>query len=94
MFIKTIKLFCISLLLSSSVNGQIIIDPTPTPINMVTNTLIGPGLATSNITFTGNVNQIGTFNAGSSNIGLPSGIVMSSVVMLTSIAQAGGNLIN
>ena len=56
---------------------------------MVTNTLIGPGLATSNITFMGNTNQIGTFNAGTSNIGLPSGVVMSSG-NVTSIV-AGGN---
>jgi len=86
---KSIKLLCALMLISISVNGQITIDPTPTPFDMVTNTLIGPGLATSNITFTGNPNQIGTFNAGTSNIGLPLGIVMSSGDV-NSITQAGG----
>jgi gliding motility-associated-like protein len=86
---KSNKLLWILLLLSISVNGQIAIDPTPTPFDIVTNTLIGPGLATSNITFMGNANQIGTFNAGTSNIGLPSGVVMSSG-NVTSIV-AGGN---
>ena len=72
-----------------SLNSQIVIDPTPTAVDMVTNTLIGPGLVTSNITFVGNTNQIGTFDAGTSNIGLPSGIVMSSGNVTTIVA--GGN---
>jgi gliding motility-associated-like protein len=58
--------------------GQIIIDATPTPTDLVTNTLIGPGLTTSNITFNGSATQIGYFEANTSNIGLDSGVVMTS----------------
>ena len=58
--------------------GQITIDPSPTVVDLVTNTLIGPGLVTSNITYTGANGQIGFFDANGSNIGLDSGVVMSS----------------
>ncbi len=88
MLLKSSTLLFI-LLLSINVKGQITIDPNPSAYDLVTNTLIGPGLVTSNITFLGNSNQIGSFNAGTSNIGLPTGIVMSSGDV-TSI-QAGGN---
>jgi len=59
-------------------NGQIVIDAAPTPFDLVTNTLIGQGLVTSNITFSGDLGQIGFFDANGSNIGLDSGVVMSS----------------
>ncbi|MGB1517957.1 MAG: choice-of-anchor L domain-containing protein [Crocinitomicaceae bacterium] len=57
---------------------NIIIDPNPTPTQLVQNTLIGPGLVTSNITFSGNLQQIGFFDENGSNLGLDSGVVMSS----------------
>ena len=71
----------LSLFLATGFNGisqNIIIDNTPTPVDIVTNTLIGPGLVTSNITFSGNSQQLGKFFANGSNIGLDSGVVMSS----------------
>jgi gliding motility-associated-like protein len=59
-------------------NSQIIIDNTPTPVDLVTNTLIGPGLVTSNITFTGNAQQRAFFDGTGSNIGLADGVFLSS----------------
>lgn len=56
---------------------------------MVQNVLIGNGVSASNITFSGNATQIGTFNATGSNIALPTGIVMSSGDVTTLIP--GGN---
>ena len=47
---------------------NIIIDPNPTPTQLVQNTLIGPGLVTSNITFSGNLQQIGFFDENGSQI--------------------------
>lgn len=65
--------------LNTNVSAQnIIIDPNPTPTQLVQNTLIGPGLVTSNITFSGNLQQIGFFDENGSNLGLDSGVVMSS----------------
>jgi gliding motility-associated-like protein len=48
---------------------------------LVNNVLLGQGVSASNITFTGNANQIGFFNNGNSlipSLGLDSGIVISS----------------
>ena len=65
--------------LTTNASAQnIIIDPNPTPTQLVQNTLIGPGLITSNITFSGNLQQIGFFDENGSNLGLDSGVVMSS----------------
>jgi len=75
---KILSLLIFSIGIYSSIIGQIIIDNTPTPTSLVTNTLIGPGLVTSNITFSGFPGQIGFFDANGSNIGLDSGVVMSS----------------
>lgn len=83
-FIATVLLFS-----TGALNAQnIIIDNTPTPADLVTNTLIGPGLVTSNITFNGDPLQIGFFEANGSNIGLDSGVVMSSGSVLN-IAPPG-----
>ena len=87
---KKISLLFISLIFSTISVAQIIIDDTPTPIDLVTNTLIGQGLVTSNITFSGDLSQIGFFNGIASNIGLDSGVVMSSGNVID-IAVPGGN---
>ncbi len=87
---KNILFLPLIFLLSAISFGQnIIIDPTPTPTSLVTNTLIGPGLVTSNITYTGDLQQIGFFDGNNSGIGLDSGVVMSSG-LVTNI-QVGNN---
>lgn len=78
MLLKSFKLLLASLFITSSVNAQIIINATPTPTDLVQNTLIGPGLVTSNITFTGNAAQRAFFNGTGSNIGLNNGVFLSS----------------
>lgn len=78
MLLKSFKLLLASLFITSSVNAQIVIDATPTPTDLVQNTLIGPGLVTSNITFTGNAAQRAFFDGTGSNIGLNNGVFLSS----------------
>lgn len=58
--------------------SQIIVDDTPTPVDLVMNTLIGQGVSVSNITYTGLPSQRGYFNGTASNIGLPEGVILSS----------------
>lgn len=83
-------LAALSLVLASTTSfaQNIIIDPNPTPTQLVQNTLIGPGLTTSNITFSGNLQQIGFFDENGSGLGLPDGLVMSSGTV-ASIAPFG-----
>jgi gliding motility-associated-like protein len=70
-FISLITLFS-----SSYSFSQLIIGPALTPQQYVQN-IVGPGIAVSNVTFTGNASQIGAFS-GTSNIGYSSGVVLSS----------------
>lgn len=77
MFLKSL-LSVSGLLLSSMLAfGQITIDPTPSPTQLVQNNLIGNGVSVTNITFSGQTAQIGSFDGSNSIIGLPFGLVMS-----------------
>lgn len=58
--------------------AQLVIDNTQTPQQLVQNVLLGPGVTASNITFTGTPLQIAKFTANATNLGLSSGIAMSS----------------
>lgn len=78
---KLFRLFTLAGLLFTvgSVSAQnIIINNAPTATQLVQNTLIGPGLVTYNITFSGNNDQLGFFLENGSGLGLDSGLVMSS----------------
>jgi len=62
--------------------SQLIITTGSTPAQMVQNTLLGPGISVSNVTFVGSTSspyQIGEFsNGNTTNLGMDQGIVMSS----------------
>ncbi|MDG1477699.1 MAG: choice-of-anchor L domain-containing protein, partial [Vicingaceae bacterium] len=79
---KVILLLTVSIL-SFTVKAQINVSntaPYNTPAFLVNNVLLGNGVSASNITFSGNPAQIGYFSGGlngAPNIGLDSGIVMS-----------------
>lgn len=54
--------------------------PFNTPAYLVNDVLLGQGIVASNISFTGTPNAIGFFNGVNSNIGLDSGIVITSEI--------------
>lgn len=68
-----------SLLFSfSSIKAQLSVTQGQTPTQYV-NSLIGSGVQVLNVTYSGTANtQLGNFNGTGSNIGLPSGVIMSS----------------
>ncbi len=57
--------------------AQLIVDNTVTPEVAVEDILLGDGIVVSNITFSGNDNQIGSFNGVNSNIGIGNGIILA-----------------
>ena len=64
-----------------------------TPLQYVQG-LVGPGITVSNVTYTGNADQIGTFDGSTSNIGFNSGVVLAAgpvtgLVGNAAIADAG-----
>lgn len=57
---------------------QLNLSTTPTPTQLVQNTLVGGGVTTSNISYTGGTASRATFtNGNSTNLGLNNGIVLS-----------------
>lgn len=66
--------------------SQLTVSGGLTPQQLVQNVLLGSGITAFNITFTGDPVAIGTFNGVNSNIGLDSGIIMTS----GDISQAAG----
>lgn len=58
--------------------AQMVIDNTLTPTQLVEDVLLGEGVVVSNITFAGDPQQIGYFDATNANFPIPEGIVMSS----------------
>jgi gliding motility-associated-like protein len=59
-------------------HAQLSVNGTMTPAQLVQNVLLGPGITATNITYTGAASAIGFFNGLSSNIGLDSGVVLTS----------------
>jgi len=66
---------------SVGAKAQLVVSPTTQPqiAQLVQNILIGQGVVVSNITFTGDVQSIGSFTTGATatNLGIDSGIVLS-----------------
>ncbi len=75
------KLIIFILVLSGSISsyGQLQISQTLTPTQLVHQVLIGYGVTVSNVTYTGDLQAIGSFNnGGTTNVGLYSGVIMTS----------------
>lgn len=85
----TTILILLTLSFCGFVNAQITVQTGQAASSLVQNVLIGNGVSAFNVTFSGDPNQIGSFNAAGSNIALPTGIVMSSGDVSTLVP--GGN---
>lgn len=57
--------------------AQLTTSTAQTPGQLVSNVLVGNGVSVSNIGYTGSANAIGSFNGASTNIGLNSGIILT-----------------
>lgn len=74
--------FLLACLLSQSaffpatIQAQLIVDNSLTPEQVIAEILLGEGVVVSNVTFSGDLNQIGSFDASASNIAIGSGMIM------------------
>ena len=66
------------LFLASGTNAQLVTDNAVTPEQALLDFLLGEGVEVSNITFSGDLNQIGSFDAAATNIAIPDGIMLAS----------------
>lgn len=64
---------------SAPVFAQLTVSSAPTPTQLIQNVLLGPGVAASNITYTGAATARGSFTcAGACNLGISSGVLLTS----------------
>lgn len=91
-------------LATSTLYGQLVVDNTQTPTDLVQNILAGPGVQISNVTFNGAAGnllnpQIGSFNGVNANVGLNSGLILCTGDIAVAVGpnntdaatQGGGN---
>ena len=65
-----------------SVFGQLVTNTSQSPSGLVQNVLLGPGVTVSNIQYNGAGNAIGAFTANNTNLGIQSGVVMTTGTVL------------
>ena len=58
--------------------AQLVTDASVTPEEALIEHFKGQNVEVSNITFSGNLSQIGSFNSAASNVGIGSGIILAS----------------
>ena len=69
-------IFIFFLLISSRISfAQLTTNTGTNPQALVQNTLIGPGVTVSNITFNGSPSSIGSFTGTGTNLGIANGII-------------------
>ena len=88
---RTLLLIC-SCFIGTYSFGQLVTSNALTPQQLVQNVLVGNGVATSNITYTGDPNAIGSFDGTACNVGLDSGIILTTGTILNQVnfgAQEG-----
>jgi gliding motility-associated-like protein len=88
------------LLIATSCFSQLVVDESITPEQAVQDILAGEGLEVFNISFSGDGNQLGSFESSNSNVGLDNGILLCSGSVLGAIGpndtsshtEGGGNV--
>lgn len=63
--------------LTTGLKAQLTVGAPGSPTNLVQNVLVGSGVTVNNVTFNGAGIAYGTFNGTNSNIGLPSGVIIT-----------------
>ncbi|MCB9224661.1 MAG: choice-of-anchor L domain-containing protein [Crocinitomicaceae bacterium] len=80
-FVVILLALCCSLF-GGNIFAQLTTSTGQTPSQLVQNVLVGNGVSATNITYTGSANAIGSFNGSATNIGLSSGIVITTGTVL------------
>ena len=88
--IKKFSILSLTLFCYSAVTAQLVTLPGTPPSALVQNVLLGPGVTVSNITYTGVGGAISEFTANNTNLGITSGIVMTTGTVLNNGAGPQG----
>lgn len=88
---KRLSLFLVlvTLLIISEVHAQLTTNSSVSAAILVQNTLIGGGVVASNITYSGDNDAVGFFNGSNCNIGLSSGVILTTGTVENSTSMFG-----
>lgn len=86
-----IAFFISVMLLSFSANSQLITNSGVTPTSLVEDVLVGDGVEVSGISYTGAADAIGSFNGAATNVGLASGIILTTGTVNNETGGIGGD---
>lgn len=90
---RKVTLLLFTLLFGSPFYAQLTTSTAMTPTQLVNNVLLGGGITATNVTFTGYANAIGSFSVtGTNNLGMTSGVVMTTGTVLQNDPTYGSNL--
>ena len=90
--LKKVKILVVTIFLGNAVAfSQLTTSTAMTPTQLVEDVLVGSGVAVSNVSYTGHAEAIGSFNGSSTNLGLGSGIVLTTGTVLNAGGLFGGN---
>ena len=68
---------CLSLLMAAPAAAQLVTDNSITAEEALVDYLLGEGVEVSNITFSGDLDQIGSFDAQNTNIAITDGVMLA-----------------
>lgn len=71
-------------------HAQLTTNTSQTPTQLVEQTLVGNGVAVSNVVYTGSATAIGSFNGANTNLGLNSGVILTTGTVLNTGGVLGG----
>ncbi len=80
----------LAILLFFTSRAQLNTSVSMSPLGLVQNVLLGPGVTVSNISFNGSPTAIGAFSATGTNLGINQGIVMTTGTVLNTGAGPQG----
>ena len=89
---KALILLALSLFFFANSNAQLVVNHSFTPIQLVSQILLGNGVTVSNITYTGDTGAIGYFDGTASNLGLPSGVMLCTGNIYNAVGPVGTNV--
>lgn len=85
-----ISLFCCLMLTGLTSFNQLVTSTALSPASLVEDILVGGGVAVSGVTYTGHPDAIGSFNGAATNIGLASGIILTTGTVKNELSGLGG----
>ena len=84
-YLKSLLFVFLTTLFGTNASGQLVTSTAQTPQQLVQNVLIGTGVNVSNITYTGAPNAIGYFDGTNCNVGLNSGLILTTGTVLNTV---------